>query len=50
MNGVMNEVQRFLLEGIWRQYIVKEIHFKFQGITRWKNERKRVESCWICIW
>jgi len=35
------EVQWFL-EGIWRQYKMKKIHLKFQGITRWKNAWKRV--------
>jgi len=42
------EVQWFL-EGIWRQYKVKNIHLKFQCIARRKNAWKMVKNCWICI-
>jgi len=43
------EDQSFL-EGFWRQYKMKKIHFKVQGILRWKNNRKGGEKLQNSHW
>jgi len=37
----------WFLKGLWRQYKVKNIHFKYQVIARWKNAKKLDENCII---
>jgi len=35
---------QWFIEGFWRQYKVKKIHFKFLGVFKWKNNIKRDEN------
>jgi len=44
----MNIEVQWFLQGVWRQYKVKKIHLKLQGITILKNAWKRVENSRIC--
>ena len=47
--GWIIEDQGFL-EGCWRQYKVKKIHFKFLWVFRWKDDRKQEENARNRTW
>jgi len=38
---------QWFLEGFWRQYKVKKIHFMFVGVSGWNNDRKRDKNARI---